>query len=56
MIHDPKEVRAGLKELLADANSTRDRQAIRAAIQLISTMQADLRRLGMNEYNDESTE
>ena len=51
--HDPRDVREGLKELLADETSSPGaRKAIRAAIETISTMQADLRRQGLTEYNE----
>jgi hypothetical protein len=62
MKHDPREVREGLKELLALDGPPRDylgaRWIIRAAIELITTMQGDLRRQGFIEYQDkeESTE
>jgi len=50
---DPKEIREGLKEILAnDANKTRDRQVIREALNLIQQMQGDLRRQGFDEYTD----
>lgn len=54
--HDPKDVREGLKELLALEGPPKDyigaRWIIRAAIETISTMQADLRRQGLTEYNE----
>ena len=55
---DPKEIREGLKEILAnDADKTRDRQVIREALNLIQQMQGDLRRQGFDEYNEkEETE
>jgi hypothetical protein len=61
MKHDPREVREALKELLAlDGSSAygNARSTIRAAIELITTMQGDLRRQGFIEYQDkeESTE
>jgi hypothetical protein len=50
---DPKEIREGLKEILAnDADKTRDRQVIREALNLIQQMQGDLRRQGFDEYTD----
>jgi|688.fasta_scaffold357256_2 hypothetical protein len=50
---DPKEIREGLKEILAnDADKTRDRQVIREALNLIQQMQGDLRRQGFDEYSD----
>lgn len=56
MKHDPREVREGLKELLALDGPPKQyigaRHIIRAAIDTIATMQADLRRLGMTEYNE----
>lgn len=59
MNHDPKEVREGLKELLTLDGAPKGyigaRAIIRAAIELIATMQADLRRQGLAEYNDEET-
>ena len=52
--HNPREVREGLKELLALEGAPKDylgaRWIIRAAIETIATMQADLRRLGLTEY------
>lgn len=54
MRHDPREVREGLKELLAQEGAPKDylgaRQIIRAAIETIATMSADLRRQGLTEY------
>lgn len=55
MKHDPKEVREGLKELLSLDGPPKDylgaRWIIRAAIETINTMAADLRRQGINDYN-----
>ena len=55
MKHDPKEVREGLKELLSLDGPPKDylgaRWIIRAAIETINTMVADLRRQGINDYN-----
>lgn len=51
MKNDPKEVRDDLKELLADT-APAGKKVIRAAIETIATMQADLRRLGLTEYGE----
>ncbi len=60
MRHDPKEVREGLKELLALEGAPKDylgaRWVIRAAVELIATMQADLRRQGLTEYQTGDTD
>jgi hypothetical protein len=50
MKHDPKEVREGLKEILAQETPATTRRAVRDAIELIATMSADLRRQGLTEY------
>lgn len=58
MNHDPREIRESLKELLAkdyDPLPQAARRTVKAAIELIATMQADLRRQGLAEYNDEET-
>lgn len=55
MKHDPRDVRESLKELLADdspASTPGARKTIRAAIETIATMQADLRRQGLTEYDE----
>ena len=56
MKHDPREVREALKELLTldgpPKNYLGARWTIRAAIELITTMQGDLRRQGFIEYQD----
>ena len=51
MKNDPKYVRDDLKELLADT-APAGKKVIRAAIETIATMQADLRRLGLTEYGE----
>ena len=54
---DPKEIREGLKEILAtDADKAKNRQVIREALRLIQQMQGDLRRQGFTEYNDREEE
>jgi hypothetical protein len=56
--HDPREVREGLKGLLADnspASTPGARKVIRDAIETIATMQADLRRQGLTEYDEGET-
>ena len=54
---DPKEIREGLKEILAtDADKDKNRQVIREALTLIQQMQGDLRRQGFTEYNDREEE
>ena len=54
---DPKEIREGLKEILAtDADKAKNRQVIREALTLIQQMQSDLRRQGFTEYNDREEE
>lgn len=50
MRHDPKEVREGLKEILAQETPATTRRAVRDVIELIATMSADLRRQGLTEY------
>ena len=60
MKHDPREVREGLKELLSLDGPPKDyigaRYIIREAIELIATMQADLRRQGFQEYEEKDTD
>lgn len=60
MRHDPREVREGLKELLTLDGPPKDylgaRQIIRAAIETIATMSADLRRQGFTEYDEGDTD
>jgi hypothetical protein len=56
MRHDPREVREGLKELLAGDTPPATRRAVRDAIELIATMQADLRRQGLTEYQTGDTD
>ena len=54
---NPKEIREGLKEILAtDADKAKNRQVIREALTLIQQMQGDLRRQGFTEYNDREEE
>lgn len=53
MRHNPREVREALKELLDHDTPAPAKRAIREAVQLIAIMQADLRRLGLAEYNTE---
>lgn len=56
MIHEPKKVKDGLLDILADS-STDPKETIRDAIALIRQMEGDLRRQGFNEYNEkEETE
>ena len=50
---NPREVREALKELLDHDTPASAKRTIREAVQLIATMQADLRRLGLTEYNTE---
>ena len=52
MRHDPREVREGLKALLEHDTPAPTKRAIREAIELIATMQADLRRQGFHEYEE----
>lgn len=56
MRHDPREVREGLKELLAGKPTPATRRAVRDAIELIATMTADLRRQGLTEYQTGDTD
>lgn len=58
MILNPRDVRQALKEALAGPLEPSTRRAIRDAVNLITTMTADLRRQGLTEYDDkeESTE
>jgi hypothetical protein len=56
MIIDPKEVKDGLKDILAD-QAHNPKATIREALSLIRQMEGDLRRQGFTEYNDkEDTE
>ena len=56
MIIDPKEVKDGLKDILAD-QAKNPKATIRGALSLIRQMEGDLRRQGFTEYNDkEDTE
>lgn len=56
MIYEPKKVKDGLLDILADS-STNPKETIRDAIALIRQMEGDLRRQGFNEYNEkEETE
>lgn len=52
MKHNPREVREDLKDLIQPDRPAAQNRTIRAAIDTIATMQADLRRLGMTEYNE----
>jgi flagellar motor component MotA len=52
MKHNPREVREGLKALLEHDTPAPTKRAIREAIELIATMQADLRRQGFHEYEE----
>jgi hypothetical protein len=56
MRHDPREVREGLKEVLAGDTPPATRRAVRDAIELIATMLADLRRQGLTEYQTGDTD
>ena len=56
MKHDPREIREGLKEILAGQPSPATARAIRDALALIATMQADLRRQNLTEYDDKDPE
>lgn len=56
MKHDPREVREGLKALLEHDTPAPTERAIREAIELIATMQADLRRQGFQEYEEKEAE
>lgn len=51
MIIDPKEVKDGLKDILAD-QAQNPKATIREALSLIRQMEGDLRRQGFSEYND----
>ena len=51
MIIDPKEVKDGLKDILAD-QAHNPKATIREALSLIRQMEGDLRRQGFNEYNE----
>ncbi len=51
MIIDPKEVKDGLKDILAD-QANNPKATIREALSLIRQMEGDLRRQGFSEYND----
>lgn len=56
MRHDPREVREGLKALLEHDTPAPAKRAIREAIELISTMAADLRRQGFQEYEEKEAD
>ena len=56
MNHDPKEIKISLKSLLGDETPAPAKAVIREALQLIATMQADLRRQGFTEYDDKDTD
>lgn len=56
MRHDPREVREGLKEVLAGQPTPATARAVRDALALIATMTADLRRQGLTEYQTGDTE
>ena len=55
MIHEPKKVKDGLLDILADSSND-PKETIRDAIALIRQMEGDLRRQGFNEYNDKEEE
>ena len=56
MKHDPREVREDLKDLIQPDRPAAQNRTIRAAIDTIATMQADLRRQGLTEYQTGDTD
>lgn len=54
MKHDRQEIKDGLKKILADQTTrSHSRTIAREALELIRTMEADLRRQGFTDYTDD---